>query len=145
MPLSRAIKGTTNCRYNETHRTEYMLYGSWSSGLLLGGPQMANTSRKTSTNSNGNETITAGKITLRLNSDMRVEPDFLAPLLEGFTDEKVFSVSCQIFFADPARVREETGLTQGWWEDGALRVRHRAGARAVLRHPTKSVPRSGTG
>lgn len=65
-------------------------------------------------------------IVVLLNSDMRVEPDFLAPLLEGFTDEKVFSVSCQIFFADPARVREETGLTQGWWEDGALRVRHRA-------------------
>ncbi len=56
---------------------------------------------------------------------MRVEPDFLAPLLAGFTDDKVFAVSCQIFLADPDRVREETGLTQGWWESGALRVRHR--------------------
>ena len=42
------------------------------------------------------------------------------------SDETVFAVSCQIFFSDPARVREETGLTQGWWRDGALRVRHRA-------------------
>ena len=36
-----------------------------------------------------------------LNSDMRVEPDFLAPLLAGFTDETVFAVSCQIFLGDP--------------------------------------------
>ncbi|HEY1866513.1 MAG TPA: glycosyltransferase family 2 protein, partial [Candidatus Acidoferrales bacterium] len=64
-------------------------------------------------------------IVVLLNSDMRVEPDFLAPLLSGFTDDKVFAVSCQIFFSDPTRLREETGLTQGWWEDGALRVRHR--------------------
>lgn len=64
-------------------------------------------------------------IVVLLNNDMRVEKDFLAPLLAGFSDEKVFAVSCQIFFGDPGRVREETGLTQGWWESGSLRVRHR--------------------
>ena len=64
-------------------------------------------------------------IVVLLNSDMRVAPDFLAPLLEGFTDAQVFAVSCQIFFRDPARLREETGLTQGWWQDGTLKVRHR--------------------
>ena len=64
-------------------------------------------------------------IVVLLNSDMRVERDFLAPLLDGFTDEKVFAVSCQIFFSDPAKLREETGLTEGWWQQGALRVRHR--------------------
>ena len=64
-------------------------------------------------------------IVVLLNSDMRVNPDFLAPLLTGFTDERVFAVSCQIFFSDPAKLREETGLTQGWWENGGLRVRHR--------------------
>jgi GT2 family glycosyltransferase len=64
-------------------------------------------------------------IVVLLNSDMRVERDFLAPLLAGFTDEKVFSVSCQIFFSDPAKLREETGLTQAWWEGGSIRVRHR--------------------
>jgi len=64
-------------------------------------------------------------IVVLLNSDMRVAPDFLAPLLEGFRDADVFAVSCQIFFSDPNKVREETGLTQGWWEDGGLRVRHR--------------------
>jgi len=63
-------------------------------------------------------------IVVLLNSDMRVAPDFLLPLLDGFTDEKVFAVSCQIFFSDPQRKREETGLTQGWWARGALRVRH---------------------
>lgn len=67
----------------------------------------------------------ANDIVVLLNSDMRVEPDFLAPLLAGFTDEKVFSVSCQIFFTDPQKLREETGLTQAWWEGGSIRVRHR--------------------
>ncbi len=65
-------------------------------------------------------------IVVLLNSDMRVEPDFLEPLLDGFSDEKVFSVTCQIFFSDPSKVRQETGLTESWWQQGALRVRHRA-------------------
>jgi O-antigen biosynthesis protein len=65
-------------------------------------------------------------IVVLLNSDMRVEADFLAPLLDGFADPDVFAVACQIFFSDPARIREETGLTEGWWQQGALRVRHRA-------------------
>ncbi len=64
-------------------------------------------------------------IVVLLNSDMRVERDFLAPLLEAFTNETVFSVACQIFFSDPNKLREETGLTQSWWENGSLRVRHR--------------------
>jgi len=65
-------------------------------------------------------------IVVLLNSDMRVEPDFLSPLLAGFEDETVFAVSCQIFLGDPTKRREETGLTEGWWQDGALRVSHRA-------------------
>ena len=65
------------------------------------------------------------RIVVLLNSDMRVMPDFLAPLVEGFHDPEVFSVACQIFFSDPAKLREESGLTQAWWEDGGLRVRHR--------------------
>jgi GT2 family glycosyltransferase/glycosyltransferase involved in cell wall biosynthesis len=64
-------------------------------------------------------------IVVLLNSDMRVEREFLAPLLAGFQDENIFAVSCQIFFSDPGKVREETGLTEGWWQQGALRVRHR--------------------
>jgi GT2 family glycosyltransferase/glycosyltransferase involved in cell wall biosynthesis len=65
-------------------------------------------------------------IVVLLNSDMRVAPDFLAPLLEGFAPSgDVFAVSCQIFFSDPQKKREETGLTQGWWSEGSLRVRHR--------------------
>ena len=64
-------------------------------------------------------------IVVLLNSDMRVERDFLAPLLEAFTGETIFSVACQIFFTDPNKLREETGLTQCWWENGSLRVRHR--------------------
>ncbi len=64
-------------------------------------------------------------IVVLLNNDMRVEPDFLQPLLDGFAGENVFSVSCQIFFSDPSRRREETGLSQGCWRDGMLRVGHR--------------------
>jgi len=64
-------------------------------------------------------------IVVLLNSDMRVERTFLQPLLDGFTDDKTFAVSCQIFFSDPAQPREETGLTEGWWLQGGLKVRHR--------------------
>jgi O-antigen biosynthesis protein len=64
-------------------------------------------------------------IVVLLNSDMRVEREFLQPLLDGFTDELVFAVSCQIFFSNPNKIREETGLTQAWWQGGHLRVRHR--------------------
>ena len=75
--------------------------------------------------SNAGFRAAANDIVVLLNNDMRVEPDFLRPLLEGFAGLDVFSVSCQIFFTDPQRRREETGLSQGWWQDGSLRVRHR--------------------
>jgi GT2 family glycosyltransferase/glycosyltransferase involved in cell wall biosynthesis len=64
-------------------------------------------------------------IVILLNSDMRVEPGFAGPLLAAFDAPDVFAVSCQILFTDPKKTREETGLTQGWWEAGGLRVRHR--------------------
>ncbi len=70
-----------------------------------------------------------------LNNDMRVEPDFLPPLLEPFADPEVFSVSCQIFFSDPARRREETGLTETWWERGALRASHRIDPKIAVPYP----------
>jgi GT2 family glycosyltransferase/glycosyltransferase involved in cell wall biosynthesis len=64
-------------------------------------------------------------IVVLLNSDMRVDEQFLAPLLAPFADPQVFSVSCQIFFSNPNVRREETGLTQGWWSGGRLRVSHK--------------------
>src|SRR4051812_3640602 len=57
--------------------------------------------------SNAGFLAASNDIVVLLNSDMRVHRDFLAPLLAGFTDEKVFAVSCQIYFSDPARLREE--------------------------------------
>ena len=75
--------------------------------------------------SNAGFRAASNDIVVLLNSDMRVDRDFLAPMLEGFTDEKVFAVSCQIFLSDPEKRREETGLTEGWWDDGSLRVSHR--------------------
>lgn len=75
--------------------------------------------------SNAGFRAASNDIVVLLNSDMRVAPDFLPPLLAPFEDPKVFAVSCQILFADAAKKREETGLTQAWWEDGAIRVRHR--------------------
>lgn len=65
-------------------------------------------------------------IVVLLNNDMRVERGFLAPLVEPFQDPLVFSVSCQIFFSDETKRREETGLTESWWSRGRLRVSHRA-------------------
>jgi GT2 family glycosyltransferase len=75
--------------------------------------------------SNAGVRAAVNDIVVLLNSDMRVAPDFLNPLLAGFTDARVFAVSCQILFSDANKRREETGLTQGWWEEGGLRVRHR--------------------
>ncbi|MDX2269278.1 MAG: glycosyltransferase [Bryobacter sp.] len=64
-------------------------------------------------------------IVVLLNSDMRVAPDFLPPLLACFHAPDIFAVSCQIFFSDPQKAREETGLTEGQFRSGMLRVRHR--------------------
>ncbi len=75
--------------------------------------------------SNAGFRAASNDIVVLLNSDMRVDEGFLQPLLDGFTDDKVFAVSCQIFFSDPAKVREETGLTQATFASGQLRVRHR--------------------
>ena len=75
--------------------------------------------------SNAGFRAASNDIVVLLNNDMRVEPGFLAPLLAPFADPAVFSVACQIFFSDPAKRREETGLTQTWWERGRLRVSHR--------------------
>jgi GT2 family glycosyltransferase/glycosyltransferase involved in cell wall biosynthesis len=66
------------------------------------------------------------RIAVLLNNDMRATPDFLPPLLAGFTDDAVFAVSAQLFFSDPERRREETGLTAGSFEKGFIRVRHDA-------------------
>lgn len=63
-------------------------------------------------------------IVVLLNNDMRVEPDFLEPLLEGFDDPQVFAVTAQIFFSDPTRRREETGLTHGRWTARGLELGH---------------------
>ncbi|MBM3744474.1 MAG: glycosyltransferase [Acidobacteria bacterium] len=75
--------------------------------------------------SNAGFRAAANDVVVLLNNDMRVEPGFVEPLLEGFTDGDVFAISCQIHFTDARRQREETGLTEGWWESGQLRVRHR--------------------
>ena len=64
-------------------------------------------------------------IVVLLNSDMRVDHDFLPPLLEAFSDEQVFAVSCQIFFSDSGKMREETGLTEARWRRGTMWVGHR--------------------
>lgn len=85
--------------------------------------------------SNAGIRAAANDIVVLLNSDMRVDAGFLAPLLAGFSDEKVFAVSCQIFLSDPARRREETGLTEGRWRRGALRVGHRADAEVNEAYP----------
>jgi GT2 family glycosyltransferase/glycosyltransferase involved in cell wall biosynthesis len=63
-------------------------------------------------------------VVVLLNNDMRVEPDFLGPLLKGFSDPRVFAVTAQIFFSDPEKRREETGLAHGLWLNGRLHLRH---------------------
>jgi O-antigen biosynthesis protein len=73
-----------------------------------------------------NAGIAAAKhsVVILLNNDMRVVPGFVEALLDGFDSPDVFGVSAQIFFSDPNKRREETGLTSGTFEKGFIRVRH---------------------
>ncbi len=75
-------------------------------------------------------------IVLLLNNDMRPEAGFIEPLLEGFSDPRVFAVTAQIHFSDPAKRREETGLVQGSWVNGSLHVEHRADDQVTGLFPT---------
>ncbi len=63
-------------------------------------------------------------IVVFLNNDMQVDLDFLKPLLDGFKDETVFAVSCQVFFQDKTRRREETGNTKARWRLGFIEPYH---------------------
>src|SRR6266851_1797492 len=62
-------------------------------------------------------------IVVLLNNDMRVEPDFLAPLLAPFENDDVFAVASQIFFP-PGLKGEETGLTRARFNGGAFDYSH---------------------
>ncbi|MFQ5740743.1 MAG: glycosyltransferase [Acidobacteriota bacterium] len=62
-------------------------------------------------------------VVVLLNNDMVVDPDFLEPLLEGFSDPSVFAVSSQILFP-PDKRREETGNTQAHLSKGYLHLSH---------------------
>lgn len=63
-------------------------------------------------------------IVVFLNNDMQVDRDFLKPLLDGFQDDTVFAVSCQVFFQDKTRRREETGNTKARWRLGFIEPYH---------------------
>jgi GT2 family glycosyltransferase/glycosyltransferase involved in cell wall biosynthesis len=75
-------------------------------------------------------------VVLMLNNDMRVEPDFIQPLLDGFRDPRVFAVTCQIFFESAAKPREETGLTMGRWHQGRIHLQHVADPQVDELFPT---------
>ncbi len=68
--------------------------------------------------------IASRDIVVLLNNDMEVDPGFLQPLLDGFCDRRVFSVTAQIHFQNPSKPREETGLTTGRWHQGRVRIDH---------------------
>lgn len=67
----------------------------------------------------------ANDIIVFLNNDMIVDRDFLAPLVAGFhRDPQRFAVTSQVFLADPARPREETGRTRGRFSNGFVELWH---------------------
>jgi len=63
-------------------------------------------------------------VVIFLNNDMQVDPKFIRPLLEGFKEETTFAVSCQVFFQDKTRRREETGKTRAKWKLGFIEMYH---------------------
>ncbi len=84
-------------------------------------------------------------IVVLLNNDMKVEPDFLRPLLAGFYDERVFAVASQIFFEDRGRRREETGKTGGEWKQGDLDLFHGEVTVGDAQHKTVPILWAGGG
>ncbi len=75
-------------------------------------------------------------VVVLLNNDMRMLPDFLESLLDGFQTPDVFAVSARIQFSDATRRREETGLTSGHFEKGFIRVRHDDDSQVTAPCPT---------
>ncbi len=63
-------------------------------------------------------------IVVLLNSDMRVEPNFLEPLIQPFREPDVFAVAAQILFTDPNKRREESGLTYAAFANGRITLGH---------------------
>ncbi len=86
--------------------------------------------------SNAGVSAAKNDIVVLLNNDMRVEPDFLQPLIDGFRDPRIFSVTAQIFFSDPSRRREETGLAMGRWVNGGVHLTHVADDAVTELFPT---------
>ena len=77
-------------------------------------------------NNAGFETIDTEWIVL-LNNDMRVEPDFLGPLLQPFAAaDDLFAVASQIQMADASARRLETGVTRGLLRRGRFELRQDA-------------------
>lgn len=66
----------------------------------------------------------AHDVVVLLNNDMRVDPGFLRPLLEGF-GPRTFAVASQIFHQDPGARREETGKTAAVFRRGMIDFTHR--------------------
>jgi O-antigen biosynthesis protein len=78
-----------------------------------------------SAGNNAGVRFAANDLIVLLNNDMRVEPDFLEPLLQPFEGRNdIFAVSSQIFFADRSRRQEESGLTAGRFVHGSLQLTH---------------------
>jgi GT2 family glycosyltransferase/glycosyltransferase involved in cell wall biosynthesis len=73
---------------------------------------------------NAGAAASQNEIIVFLNNDMIVDRGFLRPLLDGFSDERVFAVSSQIYFWDAEKRREETGQTRGFFKLGFLQVVH---------------------
>ncbi|MCI0423072.1 MAG: glycosyltransferase family 2 protein [Acidobacteria bacterium] len=84
-------------------------------------------------------------VVILLNNDMFVDRGFLRPLLDGFTDERVFAVASQIFFQDRERRREETGKTGGEWKRGTLELFHGEVTAGDLQRKTVPVLWAGGG
>jgi GT2 family glycosyltransferase/glycosyltransferase involved in cell wall biosynthesis len=78
-----------------------------------------------SAGNNAGVRVVSNDLIVLLNNDMRVEPDFLAPLLAPFSEATdVFAVASQIFFSKPGKRREETGLTCARFADGWIHLGH---------------------
>ncbi len=84
-------------------------------------------------------------IVVLLNNDMIVDRHFLKPLIDGFIDNSVFTVTSQVFFEDTSRHRAETGNTRAKFDRGFFTVWHASVDAADERRATMPVFWAGGG
>jgi GT2 family glycosyltransferase len=82
-------------------------------------------------------------VTLLLNNDVIVTPDFLAPLLDGLARPNVFAVGCKFLNPDGSLTHALGNRTSGQWQGGLLYIHHETRPEVLERTCPQLYPNGG--